>query len=535
MEIKRIQIDTSLEENIIAGMITSKRLMQDLVDLWKIDFFKNSYLGIISSWCYDYYHDYKENIGTVHIWDYYNSELRTGQISDELRDFLKTTLDRVSERYTDKQEVNYEYIRKETIRYFQERNFEITMDQASLLRERGQIDKAQEIFHSHKKLIEIVSEWGNPIEPKRIREIFQVKEDNNDLRLGYALGDLLGPIERGSLTGILAPTKRGKTWALKEFGAMGLYQNMKIAYVSLEMRKKEISERFTRRFVPAGSYYYQDWFTSDGDNVDTLVNRRPGNQRIKYPAFDCVLNQNGQCERAERLRYNSISLIVNGNLPEFDGDMDYRPCDYCRKNKITGYQRAFWWEMIELPPYTEQLILREMDKTVKLHGDNLRDIVYPRYSVGIDKIFHDLEILRQREGFIADMVLFDYPDITKSTSKEQTMDDIVWKEFSALIGELNVIGVAPVQATRFARQKDLLDDTDIAGYIGKTNHMNILIGLNQTLSEAQQMQMRVNLIFTRGRAPALNKCALMLQNLSVGQFHLDSEMVYYQSRQQNGG
>jgi len=241
MEIKIIQIDTALEENIIAGMITSKRLMQDIFDLWKADFFKNDYLRIISAWCVDYYKDYKTNIGTIHIWDYYRSELRTGEMSDELREFLKATLDKVAERYTEDQEVNYEYIRRETIRYFQERNFELTMDQANLLRERGKMLEAQEVFHAHKKLIEVVSEWGNPLERKRIREIFKRRDDEDDLKLGYALGDLVGPIERGSLTGILAPTKRGKTWALMEFGVMGFYQNMKVAYISLEMRKREIS------------------------------------------------------------------------------------------------------------------------------------------------------------------------------------------------------------------------------------------------------------------------------------------------------
>lgn len=533
MEIKIIQIDTALEENIIAGMITSKRLMQDISDLWKADFFKNNYLRIISAWCIDYFKDYKTNIGTIHIWDYYRSELRTGEISDELREFLKTTLDKVAERYTEEQEVNYEYIRKETIRYFQERNFELTMDEANLLRERGKMLEAQEVFHAHKKLIEVVSEWGNPLERKRIREIFKRRDDEDDLKLGYAVGDLLGPIERGSLTGILAPTKRGKTWALMEFGVMGFYQNMKVAYVSLEMRKREISERLTRRIVPAGSWVYADYYDDEGDNYDVRTPRRPNNQSIKYPAFDCVRNQNGSCERVERT--NSVALAAAGNaLPEFNENMEYRPCDFCRRNNIKGYVRTQWWEMLPLPPFTEDFVRNEVESSLKLHGDNFRDIVYPRYSVGIDKIFHDLEILRQKEGFIPDMVLFDYLDIARSPAKDPKMDDILWKEFSALVGELNVIGVSPVQATRFARQKDLLDDTDIAGYIGKTNHMNQLIGLNQTFAEAQMNQMRVNLIFTRGRAPALNKCALMLQNLSVGQFHLESEMIYFQS-QTNGG
>ena len=66
---------------------------------------------------------------------------------------------------------------------------------------------------------------------------------------------------------------------------------------------------------------------------------------------------------------------------------------------------------------------------------------------------------------------------------------------------------------------------DLAEWIGKLGHVDLFLGLNQTKEEKRSKILRVNGLVHRHKDVDENVSALLLQQLEVGQFFMDSHIV----------
>jgi hypothetical protein len=162
-----------------------------------------------------------------------------------------------------------------------------------------------------------------------------------------------------------------------------------------------------------------------------------------------------------------------------------------------------------------------------MYGDNFRFICYPRFLAGISDIRRDLYILEQHEGFIPDVILIDYADILKPDSngdKRNQIDDI-WKNLASLAAERHCIVFTASQGTRGSIYKSDMSQDDLAEWIGKLAHVDIFLGLNQSPTEKESKIIRTNLLVHRHRESDESVSAMMLQQLEVGQFAMDTHIV----------
>ena len=495
-------IDNTIEEQIATAMIISTEFLNDISPIFKPNYIKNSFAKIICFWCMDYFKAYKEAPGK-HIRDIYITEAETN-LSKEDKEIIGEFLDKLSKRYADDQGINHEYIKDNTIEYFRKRELDIRVEQARHYLELNNVEKAEEQFSEYRKVAFNLSGWFNPFDSKEIIEVFDDKDEGVFVLPG-ALGQIVGKIERGWFVAVLGVFKKGKTFALQEFAVRGLIQRLKVVVISLEMKKKNVKERLYRRLTGLGS--------KTGDDV------------FLYPIFDCVHNQDGTCDRDERT--NHVNLITEGSVekPEFDIDLEYRACSFCRDNMIRDYRAATWYETIEVPQFSFQSTKKKVKALGNMYGDNLRIITYPRFSAGMEDIKRDLLVLEQ-DGFVPDMILVDYADILKlgKGEKRNQLDDI-WKELAAMAAQRHCIVVTASQGNRGALHKDDASQDDLAEWIGKLAHVDIFLSLNQSPKEKKEKLLRIGVLAHRHREVEETVYATLLQQLEVGQFLLDTQLT----------
>ena len=60
---------------------------------------------------------------------------------------------------------------------------------------------------------------------------------------------MLGSFNRGDLSAILAPQKRGKSMALMDIASYGMQMGLKIWFISLEMTRNQIVRRMWQQWT----------------------------------------------------------------------------------------------------------------------------------------------------------------------------------------------------------------------------------------------------------------------------------------------
>ena len=503
-EIKRRTIDTHFENQITTAMIMSTKFLTDIRPLYNPDYMKNTFARIICYWCVDHFDHYKKAPGK-NIESIFLVESESG-LPKEDAEIIKDFLTKLNSLYSESQGINNDLIKQYAFDYFRKRDLEIRSAKAQTFLELGKIDEAEDQFLNFKQVAFQTSGWINPFD---VQQIFSTFDDETDpvLKLPGALGHLVGPIERGWFIGVLGPFKRGKSFFLQEIAIRGLMQGLKVVFISLEMMDKDVKKRFYKRLTGFGS--------------------RTGEDVFLFPTFDCAANQDGTC--AMRQRTQLIKLLgTDGSKPNFDIDMDYRPCVYCRENHMREYRLATWFETLEVPQFSFSNTRDHMRAEEIMHGDNFRFMCYPKFTASVSDMKRDLFILEQYEGFIPDLIVTDHADIFKlgkSNNKVGQIDD-VWKELGSLAAERHSIVVTASQGTRGAIYKESVAQDDLAEWIGKLGHVDIFMGLSQTPDEKESKIIRANLLAHRHKDVDETVFAEILQQLDVGQFYLDSEIKY---------
>lgn len=502
MTIKRMAVDSTTENQIITGMITSTKFLSEIRSVYASEYFQNSFAKVIGFWCMDYFDQYKKAPG-IHIKDIYNIETEEG-LADEDKEIIAIFLDKLSKQYSEGQEINADYIRDNAFSYFRKRSLELSTDKMQKLLNIGKIDEAEEVLLNHKKVAYQLSGWFNPFDNKEILDTF-LDDEQEYFALPGAIGHILGKMERDWFIAVLAPFKRGKSFFLQEMAVRALYQKFKVVFISLEMQKKNLKERLYRRLTAFGNKYQEDVFI--------------------YPAFDCVYNQDGSCGRKERI--NRIPLIVDGAIPEFNEDLEYRPCAYCRDHHIAGYAMTTWFEPMTRPKFDFKPTKSILKSIETMYGNNIRYMSYPRFTAGLSDIRRDLYLLEQKEEFIPDIIIIDYADILKPDTKgdKRNQIDDIWKMLASMAAERHCILFTASQGTRGSIYKPDVTQEDLAEWIGKLGHVDIFLGLNQTKADKKSKLLRVNVLVHRHKEIDESLHALLLQQLEVGQFSLDSELM----------
>lgn len=502
MGLKKTKVSGTEEKRIVMGMIVSTKFMEQIKPVLRLDYFTNSYLKTVAIWCDSFFEEYKK-APFMHIKDIFESEQpKMKETEIELIDILLTNLE---EQY-DEGNINDKYLVDMALFYFRGREVEITVNNISVLQEKGDYDGAEQELESFRKVTSTIdsSVLINPGDMETQEEIYRQRDEEEVNFFSHPgdLGKYLGNWKRGDVVGYYGPAKRGKSFTLIDNYKHGVLQRRKTLFWSIEMTRTEVIPRMNKCFFPM----------IDGDE---------GN--YTFPAFDCRLNQTGEC--VDRL---SDTIVIEEDTGETIIDPSHITCTKCMKafdwEERQRYQKVIYQDTI----YRTTDDIFEVRKKARLYQKMWdkygRVSVHPKYTLTYDKMMQDLEVLFTQDNFIPEVLIIDYIDILgiNSSYDDYRLEDERWKLLAKIAGECNCLVITATQANKLGHETKVLDATHQGGFYGKNRHVNCMIGLNQTAEEKGLGVMRMGLTEARSVEYVPGVTCDVLQDFKTGQAHLDS-------------
>ena len=510
----RRKVDSDIETKIIIGMITSDKFLRDLSLILPSNRnnFESSYIDTVAKWCLRYHKKYGK-APMEYIKDIYNTEkerLKDGEAT--LIAKLLTSASAEFEKETDT--LNTDYLLDRATVHIKKKKLLEMGERLQSMAELGDVDAAEKEMQQYKSLAKATSGWTNPFSANEVKNYFIDEQNKSNKLFAFPgqLGKLVGEFERNNLWAILGPAKRGKSFWLQEISIQGVLEGFQVAHISLEMDAHRMKRRMYRRM------------TAQTDTAGDFI----------YPCFDCRKNQLGFCTKS--FRTNDITLYEEGGeKPQYTASMKYRPCVACRGSR--DFVPDTWYELIRRDKFTARKAGKQLIELGKARANGFRFKSYPAFSASVSQIKTDLQYLESLEGFVPDIIVVDYADITAPEDSRTTGRDRIdetWKMLKNMGDEFHGLVVSASQSNRGSFDKKFVGQTDISEDIRKIAHVDGMLSINQTPLEKRQMVTRIAKIAGREEDFDQFETCMVLQNLRLGQVLLDSEIILQQPPKKKG-
>ncbi len=516
MRITREKINTDIEQLILINLITNTSFISQTVSLINPSLFSSNYITIISEWCLSYFKSYnqapKKQIEIIFKESALNMEIET---RDNIADFLS----KLSDKYINESEINTSYLIDQTTDFFKRKlyiqfisNIEYLksedLDNLSNLEEN--IDNEIKQLTSQKPSLFTFSQPLKEVSlySKREESLVLSKEKCGEL------GKFLGDMRKEWLVSFQAPEKGGKSFMMNEMVFLGLEQNKKVLFISLEMGQSEVEERIYNRLT--GAY----------------TNTEPVNV---YPVMDCYYNQNGECSKT--CRNNRINIYYNGEKVKYPPPRQfsgYKPCTFCR-NHITEYmdfQPDVWFKECHVKELTNSLKKRKIKRFNTLFPKN--DLIvksFPAMSATMSDIKQYVTSLENNIGFYPDMIVLDYIDILDCDKRGLSSRDKIdynWKQAKQLAQEKHILLITGEQSRRLFG-KEVQDVDDASEDKRKNAHIDAKFSINQTKEENDSEVRRLGQLLHRHRKVS-SLMLFCLGFLEIAQPVLDCATIFYKPK-----
>jgi hypothetical protein len=523
--VKRIKLDRKhgdTERRILIGMVTNKEFLRDIQLIYKRKYMASSYSVLIAKWCIDFYKEFKKAPG-VHIQDIFNDAIENKTLNEEPKiKSIERFLSKLSKEYERSTKFNAEFMLKRAKIYFNSRAFEILSQEVEDLKNKGKEEEAAELLDSFRK-IEIPTD--DVIDLRNVRQILEVfdREDSNPLfRVHGGLGEMINDeFKRQCFVGFLGPEKIGKTWLLLELAMKAVKDKCNVAFIQAgDMSRDQQLRRFATYITNK---------TANPKYVGTSF----------VPVADCSHNQTGRCEHPFRIKNNTPLFDDNGefknrlklfsnrkNFSEFfEFNEDHIPCTEC-KNKAR-YKKFFegtvWYKKQEIEIIRKRHIVAAHEKFLrKMAGDRFRMATFPNSTLTSDMIYAKLDSFREKEDFIVDVVIIDYPDIMAEEGAEfRHSENRRWKKLRALAQIFNCLVIVVTQADAKSYDQRSLNRSNFSEDKRKFSHTTAFFTLNQTSEEKAAGILRIGDLMKRDNEQIMEEVTV-LQHLASGRPHITS-------------
>lgn len=498
---RRRVIDKDIEKKILTGLIVSDKILAELSPILTPNLFELEYCRTISRWVLDYFNVYKES-PKRHIQDMFKEHRSSLKEADE--DMISSFLEELSLAY-ESEGLNEEYLIDISKNYLRKQALSFACDRAKTLIDKNLIEEAESVFRSFNSTSRLIlGQWVKPFDDMSFVASVFSSDTEFLMQLEGDLGEMIGPLKRGYLIGLMGFMKKGKTWNLQEFALQAVSQKLKTVLITLEMQDIHLTSRL---YQSVGSY-----------------GEKGG--EFKFPVMDCRKNQDDSCKL--NCRTNKFPL------PErFSPSSPYLPCTACRGNG--KFEPSTWFSIQKRPALSHKDVVKRVKDIQKMYGKNLLRLKsYPPFAANISDIKNDLDLLEYSEGFIPDVIIVDYADILAPEKESESVREQIgttWKMLKNLAYVRKALVITASQSNRGSAKKALLEEEDTAEDIRKLAHVDAMLSLNQTEEEKEKGVIRIGLMNHRWKKFSRTKQVMLLQQLEVGQANLDNNwFIYHQGK-----
>jgi replicative DNA helicase len=143
-----------------------------------------------------------------------------------------------------------------------------------------------------------------------------------------------------------------------------------------------------------------------------------------------------------------------------------------------------------------------LDITEKIINNSLIIKKFPANSATPNDIRRHLNLIRNKHGFIPDLLIFDYADIM-GTSKEYVDKrheiEAIYYELRNIAEEFNSVNWTASQTNRGWKEKEFITMEDVDECYKKAAACDVMMSLNQTLDEKNYSPQTARLFITKNR------------------------------------
>ena len=494
------RIDREVEKRVLTGFIVSDKVIQKLNSYLQPQFFELEVSKTIVYWILDHYNSYKRALKSDIQQVFIKEKTKlTHETATNIREFLQS----ISAEYKHSETINDDFLLDQAKHFLRLQSARKACADTLSFIDSDEIDKAEECMQRAKKVsTDIDYKWESPLDdPDFLQRVYEEKE-HPLFEMKGKLNQLVGPLRRGWLMGIMGFMKRGKTWRLQDIMLDGILSKCNTAYISLEMEGTQMGERMFQHF---GAFSKEDG-------------------TIAIPCFDCCANIDDSCQKRFRLG--------RGKRPdEFNLNDKYVSCDECRRRpgQDQDFMMSVWKKAEKHESVNTLRVKKKIDKLRKQIGQNrLRLIGFPPYSATLTDIENKLDELNIEGKFIPDIIIIDYADIIQTEehrADKRDQIDIIWKRLKRMSMERHCLVVTASQSNRESAKKAIMDETNTAEDIRKIAHVEIMMTIDQLEVEKRMGVVRYGVMAHRWKDFYLSRQVLALQQLELGQPYIDGEIL----------
>ena len=454
MALNREVIRTLDEKDFVTSLIVSDKCCQVLLPYVKLNYFDVDYARTVVSWIIDYHkkfkHAPKDDIQSVY-------RTHCDEIGDEsLKELI---LDYITELAKSDLNINNEdYLLDKSKDFLDYKALSVyTQDLQACLATRS-MDKARKVQAEYKKVSKVELNECSIMSSsdKAIIENALTQEEEVLFTLPENLNKVFGNIHRNDFIAILAPPKRGKSFALQYLAIQAMKQRLNVVFVSMEMTREETIQRIWKAL----------WGTESGLVKDGLYDT-------------CRFNK----DTSEQGKYHAEQITLNV------------------KNKAKSVST-----------------LQKRLRTNNGYCGDIKVIAYPRFSASVRQITDRVDELADN-GFIPDVVILDYADITTpiggGTELRNQIDEI-WKYLGGYATRIHCCVITASQTNRSGMSSASVEAESIGENFKKIAHITSMVSLEQTRKMKDEHLMRVRNIAIRNGE--VEDACIFPQCLGLGQF-----------------
>ena len=502
------RLDFSREKQILINLILNSKYCAAIIPVLNREYFRSEYAKTVAKWVSDYYTEYRV-APKEHIEEIYHDHAKV--LDDPTYEHIGLLLQHLSD-VSDSNVHNVEYLIDVADDFFKERHLELQKTAMEAALSDGNLLEAERITQNKYESVkehsrDFIRFDDAEFVRKCVRGMVQKLDDTEAFfRFFGRLGDFIGPLERQWLVAFMAPAKRGKTTYMLDAVISSIYQRKNTVVLSLEMPEKQLMSR----------YYLA---------ITGLYPEVPEYERM-VPLMDCLHNQTGECDLSERCGNGTV--MIDGKLIDYYEAEDWLRCEACRGTK--KFMPAAWKEPQIKPYISEGDYLKRASSFNRHFGKYGRIIHAPSKSVTVADLREMVASLRERENFVADVIVLDYADLVKpaigSGIKRHDLDDI-WEELRAWEQEEHILLITASQTNRVSADAKYIKDTHVAEDYSKIAKLDVGIGLCQTDAMKEVGMMNINIVAHRHKGYVQSNVCTVLQDMELQQSSLDSEFVSF--------
>lgn len=507
------------ERQLIIGLITSTDFIKRIQNKWSVKLIESNTARRIASWCIEYFNKYNKAPGRD-IQGIFYDKLRNGlpkEIGEEIEEDILPSLSNEFENTS----INVDYLVDDAIKYFNERHLILHQEKIKALVDQGKLVEAEKEALTYKSISKDSGSWIDLSNEDVLERVDRAFNETNECLINFPgpLGEFWNDqMVRDGFVALMASEKRGKTFWLLEFAMRAAKQGRKVAFfqagdMTESQQLKRISVYLTKK-----------------------SNLKKYSGEMLEPVKDCIWNQLNKCKKKEREcdygifegkseKFVRSEVTLNDIEQAIENNPDYVNCHNCKEFEYNRWGCS-WMKSVDTgDPLSNEEAKKAIKEFFIKYKRQFKLSTHANGTLTVRQAKVVLDIWK-KEGFIPDVIIFDYPDIMDDeiVKEFRHKQNAIWMGLRGLSQEQHALVIAVTQADAESYTKDTLGSQNFSEDKRKFAHPTGFYGLNQDHKgrEKKLQIMRINEIAIREGEFDQNHQVYVLQNLRRGRPFLTS-------------